>query len=228
MRPMNRRRLLGIVGGSVSLLAGCLGDETGEEHIGDSDRMADDQSNTHISRQVTVVDTSDIPDEVPLEFEMTFTSHQLSESSIPRFEFTVRNTAEEAYELDIDGGRNYVVPKWSEPPGLMVILDSEADQIIEVSVEGDGYADGVVGPEGDPTGCLTASGIDRAAIYDTHTFDAGEERTTEYALVGSGRDERDCPATGTYELIMELTMNRSGGENNDDYEFEWGCTVELE
>lgn len=232
---MERRRLLRSSGVLLSAgFAGCLGNETGDD--ASPGGSGDEGSNgAHgIAHEGEVVETQAVPADVPFEFDVEFTTTVLSSSEIPRFTYTIRNTAEEAHHLDVGGGRNDVVPHFSDPAGLGTIRDAEADHVISAFVDGDGDgygSDDDVGPEGDPDGCLTVSGIMRDSIYAIHTVEAGEELTGEYALAGSDEIDDDCPPPGTYHLHEAGVLNPDDGDDDPDpteFEFTIGFTVELD
>lgn len=230
---VDRRDLLETIAGSgLTFVAGCLGDAQqagggdNDDENGGQNGDDDGEEKPEIAHQVDLVEVADDPTQAPFEFEITFSSTTLSSSEMPRFELKIRNVGDEELILDV-GGRNYVVPTWSDPEGLQTILGGEADQIIDVVVEGDGYEENVVGPNADPTGCLTAFDIMRTMDYQTHPFEAGEEQVKEYALAGYG-DDQDCPDKGVYDMYMDVSRDTRHDDDDADWEeFEWGFTVEL-
>ena len=230
---VDRRDLLATIAGSgITLIAGCLGEDqpgAGGDHDDENGGQNGDdegEEKPEISHQVELVEVADDPTQAPLEFEITFTSTTLSSSEMPRFELSIRNNGDEEHILDV-GGRNYVVPTRSDPEGLQTILGGEADQIIDVVVDGDGYEENVVGPNADPTGCLTAFDILRTMDYRTHRFDPGEEQVKEYALAGDA-DDQDCPDKGVYDMYMTVSWDTRDDDDDADWEeFEWGFTIEL-
>ena len=195
-----RREILGTVT-AVAVVAGCLDDPTDEPVPG-------------VTVEISVVDY--VPEEVPISFELDQATTRL-DHTLPRFSFGMVNRSDDELVFeDAQPGLLREVP--SDPAGLAIVTDDEADRLEAAGDNDDGIDE-----------CLS---IDELPARDADdwltTLEPDEPVIEDFAFVPIAASQDGCPASDDYAFEMSYDVYEADAtDENPRYTIEWGFTVRI-
>ena len=195
---MNRRELLAGVGGAlVTVVSGCIGDNSPPANTQDieSDSNATDESKI---MNLSLTEVDDNPEGLSLDIELR--QNQLTTTDVPKLDITAENREEESITWSYGGGKGNLPLRQGirdAVDGVLIIgLEDEIESQLMDTSHGCARVEQFTGSD---------------AVKETH-LEPGEKIERQYAIAGVDRYlEEKWPKSKTYRMEHDYENRKMWG-----------------